>query len=165
MNARDDTSAARTAHRVRTAATVLLLVGRHLSLAVRLSQFLRSVNTGAGLFALVSWVRGSVLTQRFEFRTDAVSVCLLGLVIVTAATHTNSRIGARILSPTAVEGARSFPRSRASRRGNPKASVPGTATGCVFRLHRRRRKTCSCSSSHSIWSMRPRRTRCRWAIA
>ena len=68
----------------------------------------------------------AILTQRFEFRTDAVSVCLLGLVIVTAAQLIPiPESVARILSPTAVEWRRTLlPEALELLPGESEASVP-----------------------------------------
>ena len=80
-----------------------------------------------GLFALVAALaRESILTQRFEFRTDAVSVCLLGLVIITAAQLIPiPESVARILSPTAVEWRRTLlPEALELLPGESEASVP-----------------------------------------
>ena len=86
MTSSEDKSAVRTARMVRTAAFVLLLA------IVSLSPWpFGSANPGGqfvlalGLFALIAiWVAHAVYSRRLAYQSDAVSICLLGLVIVTA---------------------------------------------------------------------------------
>jgi hypothetical protein len=96
---------------VRTAAFVLLLA------LVAMSPWpFGSANPGGqfvlalGLFALIAlWVAHGVYTRRLAYCSDAISVCLLGLVIVTAIQLIPLPESiARVISPKAVEWRRAL---------------------------------------------------------
>jgi len=103
---RDETPAVRTVQTVRTAGVVLLLA------LVALSPWPFGSANPSGQFAVAVtililvglWTAHAILARRLRYRSDAVAVCLLGLVIVAALQLLPLPGGVmRLLSPTAVE--------------------------------------------------------------
>ncbi len=81
-----------------------------------------------GVFALVSlWAAHAVITRRFSYTSDPVSICLLGLVLLTAAQLVPlPESVVRILSPTAAEWHHTLiPDSPDLLPGETEADVPG----------------------------------------
>lgn len=106
MSNRDKEPAVRTDHTVRTAGVVLLLA------LVALSPWPFGSANPSGQFAVAVailvlaglWVAHAFLARGLHHRSNVVSVCLLGLVIITALQLVPLPEGlARLLSPTAVE--------------------------------------------------------------
>lgn len=99
----DDLPAART---LRAAAEVVLLVlvaGSPWPFASA-EPFWEFVLDVGLVVVLALWAAHAVVTRRFEYRSDAVSLCLLGLVLLTAVQLVPFPAGVvRVLSPTAAE--------------------------------------------------------------
>ena len=118
MSTRDDTPAVRTVRSVLTAAIVLLL-GSVQTAAIVLLLALVAISpwpfgsaNPSGQFAIALalvvlvalWTVHAVHTRRLEFRTDTVSICLAGLVLLSASQLIRLPDGiGRVLSPNAVE--------------------------------------------------------------
>lgn len=128
MNSRDDTPAVRIAMSMRTAASILLLA------LVAFSPWPFGSANPSGQFAIAVvlfvlialWAAHCIRTRRFTYRSDAVSFCLAGLVLVTTFQLVPlPEAVARILSPTAVEWRTSLiPETPELLPGEVEASVP-----------------------------------------